>query len=701
MEIKIIGNEKKNEYSAAVGLKNIIELETKNSNGKVLIMSGFNCLGQKVRDIDIVVFGQFESNLEKDICTKVKKGQNLLELKNRTININNFCFCIEVKDHSPEFVTFEGNRALVKYNDNLHDASSQSEDQKYSLINYLKDKFTIDKIPRICNFLWFRNINQDELPSGPHNYLGANFDFLDLMTLACTQNIPCEFKGNYYFNSCKKNSQTELNFKLAYEYFEEYKKNVGKLTRKRLEKITKEQILKDQSYVEEIGKKLVVIRGRAGTGKTIKLLRLAYDLCNRGERCLILTYNKALVSDIRRLIALAEVSSDITSPTIDIRTIHSFIRVLLVGFGIYDSSKIRDIKKHKEELLAKQRSGEITDREFETRILKYESEYFVENYEKLKSELIEYINQGVINQKDIQSLMKKNQDEVAWDKILIDEAQDWPQDEKEILFTIFQFNNFIIGDGIDQFVRGTRGVDWTENIKNDVHINSKGQRKSLRQKSNLCKFIQAYSNKVDVPWQIDFNEKLPGGKVIITTKRYDQDKHSELLNECLQDENKQYEMLFLVPPSFVDTKIEEVTMYGKVRRVVNKNFKYADEWKQWGIKLWDGTASNLINEYPTDVAEHRLLQYDSCRGLEGWFVINLAMDKFFNYKIDTFKEDSGQLELISEEEKAYRWAHQWIMIAFTRAIDTIVITIEDPNSDFAKILRSLYNECQDFISWID
>ncbi len=77
------------------------------------------------------------------------------------------------------------------------------------------------------------------------------------------------------------------------------------------------------------------MRGRAGTGKTVKLLHISYELYRKQEqRCLILTYNKALVSDLRRIIALAKVSDDIAAATIALRTIHSFIRSLMLGFGI-------------------------------------------------------------------------------------------------------------------------------------------------------------------------------------------------------------------------------------------------------------------------------------------------------------------------------------------------------------------------------
>ncbi len=78
--------------------------------------------------------------------------------------------------------------------------------------------------------------------------------------------------------------------------FSHYKAGAGTLTRKKLDKITK-RLMKEQNYVSAIGEKLVIIRGRAGTGKTFKLVRIAYELAlHKNKRCLILTYNSIIVS---------------------------------------------------------------------------------------------------------------------------------------------------------------------------------------------------------------------------------------------------------------------------------------------------------------------------------------------------------------------------------------------------------------------
>ncbi len=52
-----------------------------------------------------------------------------------------------------------------------------------------------------------------------------------------------------------------------------------------------------------------------------------------------------------------------------------------------------------------------------------------------------------------------------------------------------------------------------------------------------------------------------------------------------------------------------------------------------GIRVWDGINTWNRMEYPTDVREHRVVTYESARGLEAWVVVCLAFDSFYNYKL--------------------------------------------------------------------
>ena len=119
---------------------------------------------------------------------------------------------------------------------------------------------------------------------------------------------------------------------------------------------------------------------------------------------------------------------------------------------------------------------------------------FLQQYETLKDELLAFLTQGVVTRQDIQQFMKENADEVAWDKILIDEGQDWPQNEKEILFRLFDSKNFIVADGVDQLTRDYPKLDWTKGV--DHHKPVVGEKRSLRQKANLCRFENQYAAEV-------------------------------------------------------------------------------------------------------------------------------------------------------------------------------------------------------------
>ena len=99
---------------------------------------------------------------------------------------------------------------------------------------------------------------------------------------------------------------------------------------------------------------------------------------------------------------------------------------------------------------------------------------------------------------------------------------------------------------------------------------------------------------------------------------------------------------------------------------------------------------------------HELLQYESCRGLEGWTVVCLELDEFMRYKFETFEEvDTGELALETFEEKRERFVNLWTLIPLTRAIDTLIITIKNPASKIAKVLNEIYLKNPDNIEWIE
>jgi thymidine kinase len=73
-------------------------------------------------------------------------------------------------------------------------------------------------------------------------------------------------------------------------------------------------------------------------------------------------------------------------------------------------------------------------------------------FEKHYSESLKETNVLIDNQ-DIARLKSEHGNSTDWDYIFVDEAQDWKDDEKLLLFKIYGPNCIVVADGIDQFMR--------------------------------------------------------------------------------------------------------------------------------------------------------------------------------------------------------------------------------------------------------
>ena len=79
----------------------------------------------------------------------------------------------------------------------------------------------------------------------------------------------------------------------------------------------------------------------------------------------------------------------------------------------------------------------------------------------------------------------------------------------------------------------------------------------------------------------------------------------------------------------------------------------------------------------------------------------IEIDELEKYLYKKFKDDEVNNELIvgNLDEKRHRFVYMWSLIPLTRAIDTLVITLKDPNSPIGLKLFELHKENPDFIEW--
>lgn len=269
---------------------------------------------------------------------------------------------------------------------------------------------------------------------------------------------------------------------------------------------------------------------------------------------------------------------------------------------------------------------------------------------------------------------------------MIDEAQDWKADERDIILKLFEKGKIIVADGGNQFVRRGKMCDWSS-VRNRHNIKLKY---CLRQKENIVAFLNAYSRSVGMSGEkILSNGKMPGGKIIIISNDMVFDTHNREMDSLIKNGNIAYDMLYLVPHSLVKRSNGE------------SQFSLIREFEQHNVFCWDGTNSNNRDNYSTASDEVRVLQYDSARGLEGWAVVCMDFDVFLEEKVAEYTEgEVDSLLLESPEERKRKYIYNWAMIPFTRAIDTLIITIKDKESQTGRLLRKIANECRDYVSWM-
>jgi hypothetical protein len=688
INIKIKGQLDTDEYKAGLELKALFEKSMPPEiDGDISIVSNVTLFGQEVKDVDLVVFGKLGIGFYKNLKFR-PKGQD--ESIKKNVYFNSFCFTIELKKHFLKDIRIGAmNNVLVTYNGKNHDVTYQSEKQKYSLRTYLKNIEEVKNSVFVTNFIWLKNVTSKELleltKKGEHNILPSQFSIDWLLMLILSQSKPKENNNSFWVSSSWSHNKIDFNnFEKAFDLFENVKKNVGNISRTHFEKMSK-KVLKDQKFAEailnntETDGKFVIIQGKAGTGKTVKLLNIACDLClNYQKRCLILTYNFTLVADIRRTLTFAHIPDGVGRESVRIMTLFKFFIDLFEAFGIYTGQDVLD-----------------------------DAEFF-KNYESYCKTLAEFIKENKKPDTDIEDIMKQNHQLVSWDYIMIDEAQDWNPFEVEILYSIFGPSKIVISQAPDQKIRPSNNPKWVKpKWQLDKDFVQTNEKKSFRQKANLVNFVNQFASKFNLAWELEPNKEFHGGKVIITSN-YTSELHNELYADCLKSGNKAYEMLFLVAPSKIVYDGEKKITFKKIEKdetVITKTIKLkhcslVNEF-EGEIDFWDGTNKELRRDYPVKVDQHRLIQYESCRGLEGWTVVSIEIDELVKNLSKHYKEeeDPYELTLESPEEKKNRYIYMWSLIPLTRAIDTLVITIKDKESEIAKKLFELYNENKDFIEW--
>ncbi|MCA1565736.1 MAG: AAA family ATPase [Acidobacteria bacterium] len=636
-----------NEYEAALQLRDMIAAEwgmVQDSRADhIQIIPAAKCLGtHTTRDIDLLVFCNLGWDYKIDAPREAGSGIE-------PVYFRNLCLTFEVKLHRPEQVEFEGSNVLVRYSDGIKSATDQSFNQTVSLRQYMKANGISP--PWITGLIWLRNCPESVLPAIQHNIIGGDATWETVLRRVLTNLGPRRAGGRWEVSAT--NAERFASIARASDIFTR-KLIPSNLDRRRMEEVSK-RILRGQQYGEKFGEQLLIVRGRGGTGKTVYLLKLAHDLYrDRGARVLILTYNKALVADIKRILKFMGITD-----RIEIRTVHSFMLRLLGQKGL--------------------------------KVLPVPCRDFLEEarYAAYKKEALELL--AIASAADTEVVISQSKDDLDWDYVFVDESQDWPIDERDILFSFYDPHRFVLADGIDQLIRTHKHINWreSESVRKHQIITL---HKSLRLKANICGFVKTFARHIGMgDLDIEPNLDVHGGRVLIIEGKYagDRDLHTRLMEKNRSDNNFPVDMLFCVPPQLVD------------RGPGGRRSKVGDTFKKWGYAVWDGVDDVVRESCPNDLEQLRIVQYDSCRGLEGWIVVNYALDLFYDHKAAYYEPTPEEAEetYFDRAAAASEFALRWLMIPLTRAIDTLVIQVTSKNHLVTEKLRAAAGECGDTVKW--
>jgi hypothetical protein len=634
MTVQIVGADYGAEREAAETLKEILE-PLVGAHGQLLIVVGARCLGEDIQDIDLLLMGSFG----KGLAFTGKFG----DARQQTIRLVNLALVIEVKDHPSERVCFDSQHIRVLYKKGWHDATDQVRKQILALRHFL---YRHDQPqPWFEGLIWLRNYIADK-PITNTNVLTGTPSADDFLEAIERIRSPKAGEQDYYIAFTKNQDIKVIQQAAAF-----FRQTIlpTELDRRRLELICK-RLIGTQKYADRFGHQLLVFRGRGGSGKTIHLLRLAKDLYDRGQSILLLTFNKALVADIRRLLVILNINNQGFDQGIHISTAHSFFIRMLIAWDLWQAGS-----EH----------GDFPEA----------------RYSHCKADLLELLSNETPDTLSAETVACNTPEVFGWDYIVVDEAQDWPEDERDLLYRCFGPERCVIADGVDQLIRQDKPCDWTGHPLVRRNRQTVALRRALRMKSNLCRFIRAFVEELGNEWDQEVNDEIAGGEVTIICGTYTHNLHEELFKRHQEHGNEPVDALFCVPPNTMTTSPP-----------------LPDRLRNWGYDVWDGTSNEVRDSFPTTHKEHRVVKYESCRGLEGWTVVCLSLDKFYEHRLRIASAEGTPGLFDPDETFAHRQAAAWIVIPLTRAIDHLVLQLEGQGV-VTETCHRLTERFSDFVTW--
>jgi len=633
---------------------------------RVLIHSGAYMPLGDVEDIDLVLIGLFKKEREiEPTWIKEFKGEKDSAKNLKKIKVHSFCIAIECKKKDSKSVRVNGTEVEVQIYGDWKSATHQNHQQRYALKNSLARE-KIDLFITRSVFLTHNTIKHFE----SQNNINYQAHFQDHTFGDMIQRI-MTFRKIEYVDGKKTTAIVRAKIGVFQHDFEEHIEKVfdselftifepTAIDRRKMESIKKIRAEDNhrKKWLEDIGKKQIVFRGRGGTGKTVFMFHIAYKKSTQEEkRSLILTYNHALITELKRLRMILQVGA--SDQGIKIDSVMSFMHKIWKKVFIDEKFSIFKYEKHIEDLV----------------------QFMKNNRDEFDA--------------CVYNLMTKFSDSFDFDHIFVDEGQDWFQSEVDILRHIYGHKNIVVAHGVAQLTRNfyegkSREVSWQRGLpksENQQHL----LKRALRMKSKLAEFVIGLNEELggyelemepNNTKEDEHDDQRVGGSIVVVEGDFFKDKklNDQILSQSKKLGNENIDSLYCCSKNIKD----------KVNPV--------EKLREAGYLVWNGADEKERREIIKSNDTLRLVLFESCRGLEGWSVINLGFDDLWDqiYQKELKRAKSYSTD---PEGEALIVARNWLLIPATRAIDTLILQIESKESKIGKHLHSM-NEKGFIDDWI-
>lgn len=619
----------------------------------IRIASGAKLSGYKVSDLDVVVAASFSRPRHfaprKPIADKAGKSAT-----GRRVRVYGFVAVIEVKGQGPDGTMVSGDDVKVRYKEGWKSATQQNVDQVHALSAYLKHQWADVHVYRCLALQGLQELpRQGGKPVPGAGAVVLGFTGTDLLTaLAGVNGVGVDSRGELYMSSGRADRMEKA---IASPIFNEVVPS--RLDRTRMDRIAARPAQASR-IAAALGSRRIHVRGRGGTGKTVLMLQAAHEAyLSRGLRTLVLTYNRALAADIQRLLALMGVPGGSEGGGIELRTAMSHVYAWLEALGVVGDDEPGDYGRY------------VADCEA----------------------ALELLRGGALEARDLAAIARQDPERFEFDAVVVDEAQDWPQPEADLLAALHGGGSIALADGLDQLVRGGR-TDWRRNAPQGEPAEELSLSRCLRMKRNLGLFANAVADEARIAWRVEPSDVAAGGRVILLRGRYAAAPalQAELVEAAKAARNEKIDFLHCVPPSTVSNRDGRAAS------------ELAAALRAAGHEAWDGVDKDARRDFPRGLDAFRVVQYESCRGLEGWTTVLEGFDESWEHRRAQAlaRHAGGDVPGHgSPAEAASFEAWRWAMIALTRPIDTLVVSISDPGSPLGLALERAAARHSDFVEW--